>query len=289
MNGNPTPIELSLNQATTRPYPLVDTAQAASRAGVRHIGLWLDPVAELGVTRTRRLLADTGLGVSSMCRSGFVADQEGAGLDRALDDVRHALDLSAEVGSPFLTFIAGGLPAANRDIRRAEERVREALETLVPHAQAVGVRLALEPLHPLFVTGRSCVTSVGQALRVIEGLPVEAVGVLVDAYATFWDPDLAVSLAAAGPRIAGYQVNDFALPLPVPENMNGRLLPGDGEIDLVSLTQDVFAAGYRGPVEVEVFNDDLWRLPLETIIARTVESFSRAVAGSLHGSELQLA
>lgn len=278
-------MKLSLNQATTRPYPLVDTAEEASRAGIGHIGLWTEPVLELGVARTRRLLADTGLTVSSVCRVGFVADKEGAALRAALDDVRHALDLSAEVGSPVLTFIAGGLPAGDRDVRRAEGRVHDALASLVPHARQSGVRLALEPLHPLFVTSRSVVTSVGQALRVIGQLPAEAAGVLVDAYATFWDPDLPADLAAAGPRIAGYQVNDFALPLPAPENMNGRLLPGEGEIDLAGLTRHVARAGYRGPIEVEVFSDELWRLPLRTIVARTVEAFSRTVTNPLEESQ----
>ncbi|MBI0293154.1 sugar phosphate isomerase/epimerase [Streptomyces sp. PRKS01-29] len=269
--------ELSLNQATTRPYALPDTARAAADAGIRHIGLWVEPVLELGVPATVRLLEETGLRASSVCRIGFVADKEGERLRTALDDVRRALDLSAAVGAPSLTFIAGAMPTAAGDVRRAEARVRDALETLEAHARATGVRLALEPIHPLFVTSRSAVTTIRQALRIVADLPADTVGVLLDAYATFWDPDLHDSVREAGERIAGYQVNDFALPLPRPENMNGRLLPGEGEIDLRALTRTVAATGYRGPVEVEVFNDDLWAQPLETIVMRTVRAFERAV------------
>jgi sugar phosphate isomerase/epimerase len=282
-------MELSLNQATTRPYPLPETAEAVRRAGVGHIGLWVEPVEAIGIEATRTLLSDTGLRVSSVCRVGFVADQNGADLTRALDRAKSALELSHAVGAPMLTFIAGGLPADNRSIARAEGRVREALEELEPYARQAGVRLALEPLHPLFVGSRSVVTTIAQALRIIDGLPADSVGILVDAYATFWDSTFEASVAAAGPRIAGYQVSDFSLPLPTPEPMNGRLFPGDGEIDLVPLTQAVRRAGFTGACEVEIFNDDIWRLPLEVIVNRTVDSFNRHVAQPLAAAEVRAA
>lgn len=279
-------LQLSLNQATTRPYALTDTAHAAANAGIRHIGLWIEPVLEFGIPATARLLEETGLRASSVCRVGFVADKEGQQLRTALDDVRRALDLSAAVGAASLTFIAGALPAAERDIRRAEGRVYDALQSLEGHARDAGVRLALEPVHPLFVTSRSAVTTIRQALRIVADLPADAVGILLDAYATFWDPDLHDSIREAGERIIGYQVNDFALPLPVPENMNGRLMPGEGEIDLPAMTRTVVKTGYREPIEVEVFNRDIWAQPLETIVARTVHTFESAVLAPLSAPEV---
>ncbi|WP_177179957.1 sugar phosphate isomerase/epimerase [Arthrobacter sp. yr096] len=280
-------VELSLNQATTRPYPLIATAEAAMQAGIRHIGLWIEPVQEIGIARTRRLLADTGLSVSSVCRAGFLAGKEGAELKEAMDSVRRALDLSHEVGSPMLTLIAGGFPEHDRSIRNAEDRLRARIEELEPHARETGVRLALEPLHPLFVQSRSVVTRIAQAHRVIKDFPAETVGILVDAYATAWDPTFDDDVLAAGPRIAGYQVSDFALPLPIPDNMNGRLFPGDGSLDLGSLTASVRRAGFIGPVEVEIFNEDIWELPLQTIVDRTVDSFARHLTQPLNALERQ--
>lgn len=281
-------MELSLNQATTRPYPLTKTAEAASAAGIRNIGLWLEPVAELGAQVTKSLLSDTGLTPTSMCRSGFVAGKSAAELDTVLSAVKRDLDLCAEVGAPYLTFIAGGLPEDDRSVANAECRVRDALAQLVPHAQETGVRLALEPLHPLFVTDRSIVTTIDQALRVVADLDSSSIGVLVDAWATFWDPDISAALGRAGAagRLFGYQVNDFALPLPLPENMNGRVMPGDGLIDLAALTEDVLAAGYADPIEVEVFNEDIWTLPLEEIISQVVDTFDRSIAAPLSRTEV---
>jgi len=278
-------MELSLNQATTRPYGLPETIDAASRAGIKHIGLWIDPVHQTGVRSTVRLLAEAGLAVSSMSRVGFVADKTEAALTNAIDDVRRALDLAAQVGSPMLTFIAGGLPEYDRSIAHAEERVRAALEKLEPHARAAGVRLAIEPLHPLFVQSRSVVSTISSATRLIEDLPPESIGILVDAYATAWDASFEPSVQAAGSRIAGYQVSDFALPLPEPENMNGRLFPGEGTTDLAPMTVAVRTAGYTGPVEVEIFNDDVWSLPLDVIVSRTVDSFERHVRGPVREME----
>lgn len=278
-------IELSLNQATTRPYGLQDTAEAMSARDVRHIGLWLEPVAEIGIRATRQVLKDNALSITSMCRTGFVADKAGADFRRAVDDVRGAIDVCYEVGAPQLTFIAGGFPSRNRDTRTAEGRVREALELLEPAARQAGVRLALEPLHPLFVDDRSMVTTIAQGLRVMDGLPAESIGLLLDTYATYWDPDFHASVAAAGERIAGYQVNDFSLPLPAPEHMNGRLFPGEGHIDLPALTASVRRAGFMQPIEVEIFNEAVWRLPLAQILDKTIDTFARSIAEPL--SELE--
>lgn len=272
---------LSLNQATCRPYALQETAEAAARHGIGWIGLWTDPVSELGVARTRTVLAGTGLSVSSLCRVGFFADKRDDDLHAAVDDVRRAIATAHEVHALKLTVIAGGLPTWDTDIASAESRVQDALAELVEDARAAGVRLALEPLHPLFVTSRSIVTTLAQALRVVDPLPTDVVGLLVDAYAVAWDPDLRASLALAGPRVAGDQVDDFALPLPVPENMHGRLLPGEGELDLRRITRGVLAAGYTGPIEVEVFSEQLWAQDLDTIVGRTVAAYRDAVLPAL--------
>jgi len=268
---------LSLNQATTRGYSLPETIAAASTVGIRHVGLWIEPVEEIGLAATKTLLADAGLSVSSVCRVGFVADKQGAALGAALEATRRAIDLSAELGRPMVTFIAGGLPAGDKDISAAALRVRDALETLVPYATDAGVRLALEPIHPLFASDRSVVTTIDQALELISDLPADAVGVLIDTYATWWDPQVIPAIGRAGEKIAGFQVSDFAVPLPA-ENMNGRLMMGEGCIDFRPLVMAAQTAGFTGAIEVEIFNDSLWAQPLATIIERTVSTFAEHVA-----------
>lgn len=273
-------MQLCLNQATTMPYPLDDTIRAAAAGGIPAIGLWVEPVEEAGVEVVRTWLADAGVRATSMSRVGFLANKRGAELRAAQDAVRRALEMCAALEVPTLSFVAGGLPADDRSLRAAEQRVRETLELVQPEVASSGVQLMLEPIHPLFVNDRSIVTSLGQALRLVDGLPAAQYGVLIDSWATFWDAELHDAIARAGAegRLAGYQVNDFALPLPSPNNMNGRLMPGDGVIDLVAMTRAVIDAGFAGPIEVEVFNDDIWALPLEEIVALTVSTFERMMA-----------
>ncbi|WP_197061907.1 sugar phosphate isomerase/epimerase family protein [Sinomonas humi] len=261
------------------PYSLEETVKAAEEAGIENIGLWIEPVEEAGTSNVQRLLKESGITATSMSRVGFLANKRGKELTDAQDAARRALDMCAELSVPTLAFVAGGLPEDDRSIRNAEDRVRHTLETLMPDVIDSGVKIMLEPIHPLFVNDRSIVTTVGQALRVLDGLPAEHFGVLVDSWATFWDPNLEQSLRRAGAegRLSGYQINDFTLPLPLPNNMNGRLMPGDGCIDLVSMTRWVAEAGYSGTVEVEVFNDEIWKLPVQRILELAVDSFERVI------------
>jgi sugar phosphate isomerase/epimerase len=269
--------QISLNQATTRGYPLGETIRVARAAGIEHLGLWIEPAEEIGIPAAKRLIADHGMTVTSICRVGFVADKTGEALDAALDSTRRAIDLSVDMGGPMVTFIAGGLATGEKSLRDAAGRVHDALEQLVPYALQAGVVLALEPIHPLFAADRSVVATVDQAVDLIDDLPSEAVGVLIDSYATWWDPQLESALLRAGTRIAGFQVSDFALPLPA-ENMNGRLMMGEGVIDFRAMLAMVRDAGFQGPVEVEIFNDALWAQPLDQIIDRTVVAFAEHVA-----------
>lgn len=271
---------LSLNQATTRGYGLVETARAAADAGIEQIGLWIEPVQELGLAKTKALLKETGLGVSSICRVGFVADKSGDELEAALEETRAALDLSAEVGAPALTFIPGGLPQGSVDIHAAQQRVRQSLELLVPDAHKSGVRLAVEPLHPLFVEDRSVIASIAAANRLIADLPSDAVGLMIDSYANWWDSEFDMEITKSAGRVAGFQINDFKLPLPLPELMNGRLFPGDGVIDLQGMYDSICRSGYEGAVEIEIFNDDIWALDLKEIISRCVTSFEKSIVES---------
>jgi sugar phosphate isomerase/epimerase len=147
---------------------------------------------------------------------------------------------------------------------------------LAPYAGERGVRLGLEPLHPMQCADRSVLSTVDQALAIAVEHPAEQVGVIVDEFHVWWDPRIEESIAAAAGRIAGFHVCDVLVPLPDP--LLGRALPGDGPIDHRHLRACVEAAGYAGPIEVEVFNADLWARPGGEVLAETVAAFERHVA-----------
>jgi len=263
---------LSLNQITTRGWSLAEALHGCVEAGVPAIGLWRDKVAEAGgAAHAAKLARAAGVRVSSLCRGGFLTAEGPEERRAAFTDNLRALEEAAELGTDTLVMVCGGLPPGSRDLVGARARVADLLGELAPHAGRLGVRLAIEPLHPMFCADRAVVSTLGQALDLAEPLPVDQVGVVVDAYHVWWDPELARQVARAGDRIAAYQVCDWTLPLPA-DVLLGRGHVGDGHIDFRQLTDLVTRAGYTGWIEVEIFNQEVWDTPgaltLETIKAR---------------------
>jgi sugar phosphate isomerase/epimerase len=270
--GDPRIARLSLNQATTKRWSVAEAVDGCAAAGLHSIGLWREPVAEHGLEATAALVADRGLRVSSLCRGGFLTDPDG--MAAALEDNRRAIEEAATLRAECLVMVVGGLPAGSRDLAGARRRVVEALETLAPYAGERGVRIALEALHPMYCADRAVLSTLGQALDMAEAFPVSQVGVVVDTYHVWWDPDVWRQIARAGDRIASFQVCDWITPLPA-DTLLARGMMGDGHIDFPPFLAAVDAAGYTGDIEVEIFNADIWaadhRQVLDTMLRRYVQ------------------
>ena len=276
---------LSLNQATVRYASLADALTVIRAAGIEAIGLWREPVAEVGLDSAVRMVRASGLRVSSLCRGGFVTLPAGEERGRALDDNRRAIaetaalaEAGADGSSAVLVLVAGGLPAGSRDLVGARSRVQDAIAELEPDAASAGVTLAIEPLHPMYAADRAVVSTLGQALDLADPFPAASVGVVVDTFHVWWDPDLEASIARAGDagRIASYQVCDWLTPIAA-DPLLSRGLPGDGHIDFGSVTRAVRSAGYRGDVEVEVFNQQVWDAAPADVARRVVTAFAEYV------------
>ncbi|MEU9891596.1 sugar phosphate isomerase/epimerase family protein [Sphaerisporangium sp. NPDC051011] len=255
---------LSLNQKTTDSWSVREAIEGCARAGIPSIGLWREPVAEMGVKAAVRAVADAGLRVSSLCRGGFLTD-EGQQGQAALDDNRRAIDEAADLGTSCLVMVVGGLPYGSRDLQGARQRVADAVAELAPYAGERGVRLALEPLHPMYCADRAVLSTLAQALDLAEPFPTEQVGVVVDTFHVWWDPDVWRQIARAGARIASFQVCDFLTPLPA-DVLLGRGMMGDGHIEFAPFHRAVRGAGYAGDTEVEIFNADVWATDPEIVL-----------------------
>ncbi len=256
----------SFNQATAKHWPLEQVVAGCVDAGVPGIGLWREPVAEYGLARAAKLVRDAGLAVTSLCRGGFFT------ADGWRDENLRAIEEAATLGAPALVLVAGGLPDGSRDVDAARRRVADAVAHLAPHAAAAGVTLAIEPLHPMFCADRCVVATLGQALDIAERFDPGVVGVVVDAYHVWWDDQVYAQIARAGAHIAAFQVCDWITPLPEGVLL-GRGLPGDGCIELRRLRRAVDAAGYTGPIEVEVFNAEVWARPGREVLDASIAGY----------------
>jgi sugar phosphate isomerase/epimerase len=263
----------SFNQATANRWPIPDLVAGCVEAGVTRVGLWREQVAEFGLEKTAALVKDAGLEVTSLCRGGFFNNPEW------YPENRRAIEEARVLGAPVLVLVSGGLPPGGRDIDAARQHVGEAIGQLVPAVMEAGVQLAIEPLHPMFASDRCVVSTLGQALDLAAPYPAEAVGVVVDTYHVWWDDTVWTQIARAGRegRIACFQAADWITPLPEGVLL-GRALPGEGCIELRRFREAVDAAGYTGPVEVEVFHADLWARPGAEILADTITAYRDHVA-----------
>jgi len=270
--------QLSLNTATTKRLTLAEAVAAAQRAGIPAVGVWRDRVHEIGLVAAARLLAGSGLAVTSLCRGGFLTAAEPAARQAALADNRAAIHEAATLGTSELVMVVGGLPEGDKDLAAARQRVADAVAELVPHALEHGVRLVLEPLHPMYAADRAVLSTLGQALDLAAPHPASAVGVVVDTFHVWWDPQLSEQVARAGRegRLAAYQVCDFNLPIAA-DPLLSRGVMGDGVIDFAPVTRWVASAGYAGPVEVEIFNAEVWAADADEVLATVKQRWSELV------------
>ena len=255
---------LAINSATVKAWSLEQLVEGCARAGISAIAPWRDIVQAAGVERAGSLIRAAGLTVTCLCRGGLFPAVDEAGRRAALDDNRRAVDEAAGIGARCLVLIAGGLPKGSKDLAGAQAQVRDGLAALLPYARAAGVPLAIEPLHPMYAADRACVNTLAHANDLCDQLG-QGLGVALDVYHVWWDPDLPRQIARAGSRIITYHVCDWLVP--TKDLLLDRGMPGDGVIDLRAIRAMVEATGYAGHCDVEIFSAQDWwkREPSEVL------------------------
>ena len=246
---------LAINTATIKSCSLEQAIAGCARAGITAIAPWRDIVQQCGIERAQKLIRASGLTVTCLCRGGLFTAADEAGRRAAIEDNRRAVDEAAAIGAQCLVLIAGGLPPGSKDLAGAHAQVRDGLAALLPHARAAGVPLAIEPLHPMTAADRGCVNTLAHANDLCDKLG-EGLGVAIDVYHVWWDPDLARQVARSRGRILSYHVCDWLVP--TRDLVFDRGMPGDGIIDLRRLRAMVEDAGYRGHCDVEIFSAQNW-------------------------------
>lgn len=249
--------------------PLAVSARRIADAGFGHVTPWRQEVDELDPERTAAAIRAAGLQTGAYCRTMYFTAPDAAGRSAAIASNAQALRTAAVLGAPYLVAVVGGLAAGSRDIEGARRQVRDGLAALLPVMRETGVRIALEPLHPVYAADRSVLNTLHQALAWCEELDPQGegwFGVAVDAYHCWWDPQLYPAIARAGKRIMGFHVCDWRLDTRDP--LQDRGMMGDGVIDLRAMRSAVQGAGYGGPTEVEIFSRlDWWQRPPDEVLA----------------------
>lgn len=241
------------------------TIDACAARGIGGIVFWRREVAGRAAAIGAHA-RNAGVRVVGLCRAPFVVGPLGLqGRDAIMADFYQAIDETAELGADVLTIVVGGVEPGSRGVTESLKVVTDRLAGAVGHARQCGVRLALEPLHPMYGGDRSCLTTTRDALDICDALDTPVLGVAVDVYHVWWDTDLSRQLARAGARIFGYHLCDWLVP--TTDFLLDRGMMGDGVADLKAIRAAVEGAGYDGPCEVEIFSADNWwkRDPAEVL------------------------
>jgi len=249
---------LSINGATVRQqWNLKQIIDGCSKHGIGGIAPWRDQVAECGLNEAADRIKDAGLRVTGLCRGGMFPATDNVGLQKNISDNLHAIDEAVALDADCLVLVVGGLPEGSRDIDRARDQVFSGLQAIMDHARKSGMPLAIEPLHPMYAADRACVNTLKQALDICDQLGA-GIGVAVDVYHVWWDPELENQIIRAGKhnRILAYHVCDWLVP--TTDMLLDRGMMGDGIIDLQKIRRWVEKAGFNGLSEVEIFSENNW-------------------------------
>lgn len=264
----------SINTATLGHREKISTViDAVARHGYGAICPWRRDLQDENVAAIARQIRDARLTVSGYCRSTYFPALTRQELEANIADNIKAVTDAATLGAACFVLVVGSLPEGSRDLTTARAQVEDGVSRLLEHAKKVGIRLALEPLHPMYAGDRSCLNTLQQALDLAEKIEPDSpslpsLGVAVDVYHVWWDPDLAREIARAGKanRLFGYHVCDWLVP--TRDLLTDRGMMGDGVIDLRMIRALMESANYNGPVEVEIFSSlDWWKRPMNDVLA----------------------
>ncbi len=276
---------LSINTATVKmskgkAFPLDQIIDACVRRNIRSISPWRDQVSATGINNVAKLVRDNGLTLSGYCRGGMFTHSDNKGHQAASEDNRRAVDEAAQLGATCLVLVVGGLPGAlsgkaeHTDMALSRQQVHDGIGELLDYARSMRIPLAIEPLHPMYAADRSCVNSMQHALDICDELDPYlsgSIGVAVDVYHVWWDPNLQQQIERAGlKRLHAFHVCDWLTP--TRDLLNDRGMMGDGIIDIPMIRGWMEAQGYNGFSEVEIFSSgNWWQCDAETTLDVCIE------------------
>jgi sugar phosphate isomerase/epimerase len=266
---------LSINLATVREqWNLGEAVEACAKLGIRAVDPWRDQVAKFGLDNSARAIKDNGMQVTGYCRGGMFTHPDAKGRMAALDDNKRAIDEAQALGADCLVLVVGGVPHGSKDVEGARMQVSEGIAAMLDHARGANMPLAIEPLHPMYAADRACVNTLRQALDIAEQLGPD-VGVAIDTYHVWWDPELKEQVARAGrgKRILAHHICDWLVP--TKDMLLDRGMMGDGVIDFKAFRRMIEEAGFHGPQEVEIFSAaDWWKRPGVEVLKTCIERYN---------------
>ena len=277
MKFNPLPdlFRLCIHTITTKPWGIEDAAKNYSAAGAKGITVWRDALQNRNIKKTGEMLRSSGLSVVSLCRGGFFPNTEPGKRESALDDNRRAIEEAFELGTDKIVLVCGADP--RQSLGESVKQIHDGIASILPEAKAAGVKLAIQPLHPMYADTRSAINTLAQANELAEALNSQWVGVAVDVYHLWWDPALESEVKRCGRNnnLLAFHICDWKSP--TTDLLNDRGLMGEGCIPIRKIRSWVEEAGFNGFIEVEIFSNIYWKMDQSEFLEKIVKAYKENV------------
>jgi sugar phosphate isomerase/epimerase len=266
---------LCLHTITTKPWTIEEAAEHYSESGVKGITVWRDALKGRNIRQTGEMLRNHGLAIVSLCRGGFFPNADKGKRKAALDDNRRAIEEAFDLGTDKIVLVCGADPA--QPLKESRKQIFEGISSMLTDAKAAGVKLAIEPLHPMYADTRSAINTLEQANDMAESIDSKYVGVAVDVYHLWWDPELKKEIKRCGKNknLLAFHICDWKSP--TTDMLNDRGLMGEGCIPIRKIRSWVEDAGFNGFIEVEIFSNIYWKQDQNEFLKQVIKSYKSFV------------
>lgn len=262
---------LCIHTITTKPWKIEEAAKHYAAAGVKGITVWRDALEGRNIRQTGQLLRDYGLEIVSLCRGGFFPSKDSSKRKQALDENRKAIAEAAALSAPLIVLVCGADPS--QSLEESRKQIKDGIAAILPEATAAGIKLAIEPLHPMYADSRSAINTLAQANDLAEALHSPSVGVAVDVYHLWWDPDLEREIMRCGKNgnLLAFHICDWKVP--TTDLLLDRGLMGEGCIPVKQIRSWVEATGFTGFNEVEIFSTTHWKEDQHGFLKKIINAY----------------
>jgi len=263
--------KLCIHTITTKPWKIEEAAKNFSASGVKGITVWRDALEGRNIKDTGKLLRDQGLEIVSLCRGGFFPSSDANKRKLAIEDNRKAIAEANELGTTMIVLVCGSDPCLS--LEESRKQIHDGIATVLPDAAAAGIKLAIEPLHPMYADNRSAINTLSQANDMAEELDSPYVGVAVDVYHLWWDPNLETEIKRCGKNgnLMAFHICDWNVP--TKDFLLDRGLMGEGCIPIKKIRGWVEETGFNGFNEVEIFSTSYWKEDQGEFLKKIIKAY----------------
>jgi sugar phosphate isomerase/epimerase len=266
--------KLCVHTITTKPWGIETAAVNYASAGIKGISVWRDALEGRDIRKTGDLLRNEGLHIVSLCRGGFFPDEKKSKRLLAIDDNRKAIEEAAALGTDLIVLVCGS--SAHQSLEDSRKQIAEGIAAIIPDARAAGVKLAIEPLHPMYADTRSAINTLQQANEIACEINSPTVGVAIDVYHLWWDPFLEREIVKCGnnKNIFAFHICDWCVP--TTDLLLDRGLMGEGCIPVNKIRGWVETAGFNGFNEVEIFSNKFWKEDQTVFLQKVIRAYQES-------------